>query len=160
MITRSKVKIEKKEFIPESGHPGVRRSRTVRTRNDLRNSVSETNTSEVRAGSHLVLNAPNEKASLELSGPQAELKPEVRPEVKLENVQGPTSRKLSPKQQIKKAKKRTSNVLGNGLYLMLTLLIAYKLWAINVHMESSRIRPGKAKIKELRAKLISKPNKR
>ena len=127
MITRSKVKIEKKEFIPESGHPGVRRSRTVRTRNDLRNSVSVTNTSENRADSHLIVNASNEKASFELSGPQAELKPDVRPEIKLENIPGPSSRKQSSSQRDKKAKKRTSNVLGDGLYLMLTLLIVYNL---------------------------------
>ena len=106
MITRSKIKIENIQVIPEPGLRETRRSRSVRTRNVLRNACPEISTPEVQSETPKVATVKKTK-TLPAKFPSVKKEPEVEPV----NNPGSSARKVSSKKQSKKPKKRPSNVL-------------------------------------------------
>ena len=106
MITRSKIKIENIQVIPEPGLRETRLSRSVRTRNVLRNACPEISAPKVQTETP-------EVATVKKTETLSAKFPSVKKEAGVEPVNNPGSsaRKVSSKKQSKKTKKRPSNVL-------------------------------------------------
>ena len=104
MITRSKIKIENIQVIPEPGLRETRLSRSVRTRNVLRNACPEISAPKVQTETPEVATV---KKTLPAKFPSVKKEPEFEPV----NNPGSSARKVSSKKQSKKTKKRPSNVL-------------------------------------------------